>query len=215
MLIYSLNRCSMKVQTDNRPNSRKIQAEERRLQILDTALEVFASKGFNGTSIKDIAEAAGISQGLMYHYFKSKKALLVVTIEHHSFLPALREILADRENMPANKVLKEIANKFLDTLDAKKSLVKILIRDVAFDPEISDAWANLCQEGVSLLKKYIDGSISRGEFRPHNSEVTARCMLANVVMFHFTREVFKSSSITRAEYIEEVFNNTLKGIEQR
>lgn len=200
---------------ENKPNSRKTQAEERRLQILDKALEVFAEKGFKGTSIKDIAEAADISQGLMYHYFSGKKDLLVATVEHHSFLPELRRILEDQEELPADKVLRQIANKFLDTLDAKKSLVKILIRDIAFDPEINDAWANLCQEGVSLLQKYIEGRISSGEFRRHNSEVAARSMLASIVMFHFTREVFKSSRITRTEYIEEVFNNFLSGIAQR
>jgi AcrR family transcriptional regulator len=200
---------------DSKLNSRKLQAEERRIQIMDTALKVFAEKGFRGTSIKDIAEAAEISQGLMYHYFASKGDLLKATIEYYSFLPELRRILADKENQPADKVLKEIANKFLDMLEAKKSLVKILIRDVAFDPEVSDAWANLCQEGVLLLKKYIDGRINSGEFRPHNSEVTARCMLANIVMYHFTKDVFKSSRTTKAEYVEEVLSNILKGIGQR
>ena len=199
----------------NKPNLRKIQAEETRLQILDTALEVFAAKGFRGSSIKDIAEAAGISQGLMYYYFPGKKELLSATIEHHSFLPELRRILTGQENLSAGRMFKEIAGKFLDTLDAKKSLVKILIRDVAYDPKYSDAWTKLCQEGVSLLQKYIEGCVKRGEFRPHNAEVTARSMLATIVMFHFTREVFKSSQVTRSEYTEEVFNNTLKGIEAK
>jgi AcrR family transcriptional regulator len=198
--------------TVNKLNSRKIQAEERRSQIMDTALKVFAEKGFSGTSIKDIAEAADISQGLMYHYFASKDALLKATIEYHSFLPELRHILSDKVNLPADQVLKEIANKFLDMLEAKKSLVKVLIRDVAFDPEISDAWADLCQEGVALMKKYIDSRISSGEFKPHNSEITARCMFSMVIMFHFTKDVFKESWIKRDEYINEILNNTMKGI---
>jgi TetR/AcrR family transcriptional regulator, cholesterol catabolism regulator len=205
----------MRNMASNKPNSRKIQAEESRLRILDTALLVFAEKGFTRTTIKDIADAAGISSGLMYHYFPGKKELLSATIEHHSFLPELRRILTGQENLPGGQVLKEIAGKFLNTLDAKKSLVKILIRDVAYDPKYSDAWTKLCQEGVSLLQKYIEGCIKRGEFRPHNAEVTARSMLATIVMFHFTREVFKSSQVTRSEYIEEVFNNTLKGIEAK
>jgi AcrR family transcriptional regulator len=168
----------------NKPNLRKMQAEESRLRILDTALLVFAEKGFTKTTIKDIADAADISSGLMYHYFPGKKDLLSATIEHHSFLPELRRILTGQENLPAGQVLK-------------------------------DAWTRLCQEGVSLLQKYVEGRIKRGEFRPHNAEVTARSMLATIVMFHFTSEVFKSSRVTRSEYIEGVFNNTLKGIEAK
>lgn len=182
---------------------------------MDTALEVFAAKGYRGTSIKDIAAAAGMSQGLMYHYFKSKEELLKATIEHHSFLPELRRILPDQVQLPAEIVLKEIANRFLNTMEAKKSLVKIMIRDVAFDPDISGAWSDLCREGVSLIKGYIDGCIRKGEFRLHNSEITARSMLANMVVFHFTRDAFKSSLITRAEYVDTVFSNILEGIRNK
>jgi AcrR family transcriptional regulator len=199
----------------NKPNSRHVQAEERRLQILDTALKVFAARGFKSASIKDIAEAAGISQGLIYHYFKDKEDLMAVTIKHHSFIGELRQILTAREDLPVRKVMMEIAEKFLDTLDAKKHLVRILIRDVAFDPELSDGWAAILQEGVGLLKRYIDGRISRGEFKPHNSEVTARSMLYSVVMFNVTADVFKSSSITREEYIQGLLDNLLTGIEAR
>ncbi len=196
-------------------NSRKIQAEETRLHIMDAALEVFAAKGFRGSSIKDIAEAAGVSQGLMYHYFASKKELLATTIEHHSFLPELRRLLPEKEGSPAGEVFKEIAEKFLDTLDAKKPLVKILIRDIAFDPENSDAWARMCQEGVALLKQFIENRIASGEFRPHNAEVTARCMLALIVVYHFTGEVFKASPVSRHEYVEEALNDILYGVTRK
>ena len=53
---------------------------QSRLLIMETALELFAQKGFHNTTIKQIAEAAGISKGLMYNYFKSKKALLEAII---------------------------------------------------------------------------------------------------------------------------------------
>lgn len=50
--------------------------EERRAQIMDTALEHFAREGFHATTINHIARHAGISKGLMYNYFESKEALL-------------------------------------------------------------------------------------------------------------------------------------------
>lgn len=48
----------------------------KRKQIMDTALELFAQRGFHATSISDIASKAGISKGLMYNYFDSKEVLL-------------------------------------------------------------------------------------------------------------------------------------------
>ena len=58
----------------------KIRQDKRQL-IEDTALELFASKGFHATSISDIATQAGISKGLMYNYFESKESLLHAIID--------------------------------------------------------------------------------------------------------------------------------------
>jgi len=55
--------------------------ESRRKQIMNAALELFASEGYNSCSISQLASHAGISKGLLYNYFKSKEALLVAIIE--------------------------------------------------------------------------------------------------------------------------------------
>jgi len=49
---------------------------DKRLLIMDTALELFAGNGFENTTISQIARTAGISKGLLYNYFESKEALL-------------------------------------------------------------------------------------------------------------------------------------------
>ncbi|MEA3477843.1 MAG: TetR/AcrR family transcriptional regulator [Bacteroidota bacterium] len=55
--------------------------ESRRKQIMDAALELFASEGYSHCSISQLARHAGISKGLMYNYFESKEALLIAIIE--------------------------------------------------------------------------------------------------------------------------------------
>lgn len=55
--------------------SRKEQKEKRRAQILNVALDLFISKGYSSTKISDIAQLAGMSMGLMFHYFESKEKL--------------------------------------------------------------------------------------------------------------------------------------------
>jgi AcrR family transcriptional regulator len=182
---------------------------------METALKVFAAKGFKTASIKDIAEAAEISQGLMYHYFKNKEDLLAATIKQYSFLEELRTIVSAKDDRPWATVLAETANKFLETLEKRRDMVRILIHDVAFDPELSDAWSAMFHEGVALLKKYLDSRISRGEFKLHNTEITARFMLSSMVMFHLTRDIFRSSRITADEYVEGVLNTISQGIVNR
>jgi AcrR family transcriptional regulator len=55
--------------------------ESRRKQIMDAALELFATEGYSHCSISLLAQHAGISKGLMYNYFDSKEALLIAIIE--------------------------------------------------------------------------------------------------------------------------------------
>lgn len=55
--------------------------DERREQILSAAVQVFARRGLTGTKISDIAQAAGLSHGLVYHYFDSKDEIFTVLVE--------------------------------------------------------------------------------------------------------------------------------------
>lgn len=67
---------------DSSPSRNRLQVDERRAQLLELGLELFAERTFENISIDEIARAAGISKGLLYHYFPSKRAF---------YLAALRE----------------------------------------------------------------------------------------------------------------------------
>src|ERR687893_1318670 len=66
------------------PQRKRLSAEDRRAAILDAALETFARRGYNGASIDEIAQAAGISKALIYEHFPSKKDLHVSLLERHT-----------------------------------------------------------------------------------------------------------------------------------
>ena len=67
--------------TDHLPRSPKGIA--RRRQILDRAIEVFAEKGADGTSLRAIAEAIGVSHGALLHYFHSRETLLLEVLQEN------------------------------------------------------------------------------------------------------------------------------------
>lgn len=60
----------------NKEANQKVK-DERREKILSSALSLFASKGLAATKISDIAEKTGMSQGLIYHYYKSKEEIFI------------------------------------------------------------------------------------------------------------------------------------------
>ena len=60
----------------------RLPAIERKEQVLDVALQVFATKGFHDSSMNDIAEAAGVTKPVVYQHYESKRALFLAIIDH-------------------------------------------------------------------------------------------------------------------------------------
>lgn len=59
----------------------RLPAPERREQLLQVALEVFAHQGFHGTSMNDVADAAGVTKPVLYQHFDSKRSLYLALLE--------------------------------------------------------------------------------------------------------------------------------------
>jgi AcrR family transcriptional regulator len=68
------------------PRRRVPQQEDNRAHLLGAALRAFARKGYEGTTIRDIAAEAQVASGLLYHYFPSKQALLLALFEQSAAL---------------------------------------------------------------------------------------------------------------------------------
>jgi TetR/AcrR family transcriptional regulator, cholesterol catabolism regulator len=191
-----------------RRTKRELQAEERRNQLVDVSLRLFAQKGFERTTIKDISEVAGVAQGLIYHYFGSKEELLFAAVERHGFLPEMRRILSASYERPAGEMLLEIATGFSALLVEKDDLVRVFFRESQINPEVGKRLASVIRDGVGLLARYLAARIAVGELRPHDPEVAARSLLYTVHMLHMTQ-------VAADNFIPEMVDNLLLGIKTR
>jgi AcrR family transcriptional regulator len=79
--------------------AKRLPADRRREQLLDMALKLFASRGFNATTMEDIAEAAGVTKPLLYQHFDSKRALYLELADSvaDSLVEAIGKAVADAE----------------------------------------------------------------------------------------------------------------------
>ena len=182
----------------NEGNRRRRQAETRRAQFVDSALEVFAAQGFDGTSVKDLSEAAGATQGLLYHYFPSKEALLEATLERHYFLPELRRIAAPESDRPAAEVLLELARGFAGVLHEHRAVVQLMLREAPSNAAVRQRLDRGREEGVRLVADYLASRVEAGELRPHDCDNSARLLFYAVLAAHLANtpaEPFLSSAV--------------------
>ncbi len=94
-----------------------------RQRILDTALEHFAERGFEGASMRDLAEAVGVSTAALYYHFENKDALLVALLE--PFLDAVSDLLEKDGSRT------ELIEGYVDLLLAHDRLLGLVDLDVA------------------------------------------------------------------------------------
>jgi len=159
---------------------RREQAEWRRERLLDAALEVFVSKGIDRATVKDIAQAAGVTPGLLYHYFDGKDTLLATLLEERSFLSQLRRQLAGATDRAATVVLPEMVRAYRQVLAENRGLVSLFFSASSTNRHVRTAMGEFVAEGQRLLMDYLDARVAAGELRPHDTRLFAQTLLAAV-----------------------------------
>jgi AcrR family transcriptional regulator len=132
------------------PTRKRLSAEDRRSAILDSALEVFSRRGYNGASIDEIAQAAGISKALIYEHFPSKKDLHVSLLERHTqdiFVALARTADTDE---PGEVRLRKGVDAFLLWVEDNPAAFRLLFRDT-FEAEVADVLNRLQNQATGAI----------------------------------------------------------------
>jgi AcrR family transcriptional regulator len=164
------------------------QPETRVQSLLEAALEVFARKGYRNARIDDVAEAAGVTKGAVYHYFDTKEALLLGVIEHYHALAFHRADEALRDGAaPAAARIRLLVRKVFGgrEMETGDRLLTLLIRDVAKEvPRVHDLWLRQGPAQLwTLLESLVDEGKRRGEFRPDaDGAVAARVLISGLML---------------------------------
>lgn len=162
------------------PTRRELQRLDTERAVLDAALAAFRAHGFDATTTKQIAEAAGVAAGTVFLVAPTKEALLVRLLE-----TKLREVFSARNaSLPKHDVARQLRHVFdglFEFYAAEPQLSRVFLKGVMF---YADAIAQKTYEdhvaGLSLyLTRLFDAAHARGEIARHvDSAVAAANVLA-------------------------------------
>jgi len=138
--------------------------EDKRRQILDAAVRVFARKGFHASRVGDIAEEAGVAHGLLYHYFESKDAVLQAVFQENWNVLLERIGSVEETDEPALDQLRHVTAIILRTWLHLPNVVRVVIQEFGRSPELAERIGELAQP-IDLIERVIARGIKRGEFR--------------------------------------------------
>jgi len=210
------------VGSDRRQRKRERMAGE----ILQAAARVFARRGFDGATVREIAEEADIAEGTIYNYFESKEDLLV-QLPHLVQHPLLE--IADSGELMARTVeandddevvIKQMLQEGLQSIRQHVDIFKILLTSLPVaTPEVQETYLRQIILQISgTLEMYLRRRIAEGRFRTMNPAIAARAWLGAFFTFILTQEVLPGRLVTPMDYdevIDEVAHLLLFGVMAR
>lgn len=194
--------------------------ESRRQQIIDAALQVFASKGFERATNKDIAAAAHVrSAGLIYHYFKDKTDLFRQVLEERT--PAIQLVVRGDElmDMPPRELLTTFSLAFVQTFNSTTTVAmfKLMLSESTRHPAVAEVFNKIGPgRGVAFLTRYLAHQMEKGTLRKMDPGAATRCFVGPLLAYMITREVFvqpDSESLSAQALVETAVDIFLQGLE--
>lgn len=161
---------------------RSEQAEQRRNRLVDAALDLFSARGIEATRVSDIAEAAGVAQGLLYHYFPGKDALLAAIIARHGPVPIVRDLLTTSSEAPTRETLLRLSLRLYTLAQERRTFVRLFIREIIWRPEALSIGMVVREQALTMLAGYLASRAAVGELRPHDSRVVGQTIASAVIM---------------------------------
>nr|XP_061810452.1 uncharacterized HTH-type transcriptional regulator MT0489-like [Nerophis lumbriciformis] len=132
--------------TATAPRSR-LGTDERRAQLLELGVEIFGAKNYDEVSIDEIAKRAGISKGLLYHYFSNKREFYVACVRAGA--EAFEEAVQPDKDLPPIERVYQGLERYLDFVEARADAYQTLLSSgIGVDPEVAEI-VNRCRRGLA------------------------------------------------------------------
>lgn len=186
---------------------------DKRKAILRSAIKVFAQKGYFNSKVADIAKDAGIADGTVYLYFKSKDEIL-----HSVFDRAMEEFIAEGKREialidEADKRLRRIAELHLEKLGADRDLAVVFQVELRGSTKFMEEFSGgSFAEYLDIIRQTIEAGQKSGVFRADLKAITAAKILYGALDEMVTNWVLSKRSYQLVPMAEEVLKVFFGGV---
>ena len=193
--------------------------EDRREQILDAAMRVFAEKGFSRATNRDVAREAGITTGLIYYYFDNKEALLQAVLEAHSPAQILAQVTPEMLEQPPEVFLPLILQRVLNIAENEQflGLVRVVLPEALHNPEMATLASGVAQRVFGFLAGYLQMQVARGMLRADlNLDTATHALIGSMVTLVIRRQILCDPQVTGYTHEDlacSVVDTVLQGIQ--
>ena len=193
----------------------RMTGKERREQLLDIGRSLFAEKGFDATSVEEIALRAGVSKPVVYEHFGGKEGLYAVVVdrEMRALLDAITGALTSQGH--PRELLERAAFALLDYVESSTDGFRILVRDSPV-AQSTGTFASLISDAASQVEHIMANQFTERGFDPKFAPMYAQMLVGMVALTgQWWLDARKPQKADVAAHLVNLAWNGLSGLEAR
>jgi len=152
---------------------------DKKEHIINNAVELFAEKGFEGTSIRDLAARAEVNVAMVNYYFGSKEKLFEAMVQHKAaYLKGIIEELSKDNSITEIEKLDRIVESYVNKMFSNRLFHRVIHQELMLHQResLQDSIINIVSPNAVAIKSIIEAGIKKGTFR----KVDASLLIASI-----------------------------------
>lgn len=159
---------------------------DKREHIIYSALELFAEKGYDNTSVREISTKAGVNVAMVNYYFGSKEKLFESMIEYKSHFTRTRlKQLSEDESLGEMEKIRFLIHDYVTRILENPHYHRVLHQQMLLNarPELNTMIQNMFRDNTNHIRKIFDDGIRKGIFREVDVELTIISLFGTITQF--------------------------------
>ncbi|QZZ20910.1 TetR/AcrR family transcriptional regulator [Leptothermofonsia sichuanensis E412] len=186
---------------------------ETRTRILKSALRLFARRGYDGTTTRDLAEAADVAEGTLFRHFPNKKAILV-EVATQGWVEILTDLLTELSEMGSYKAIAQVMRRRMLHLHQNADMLRVCFMEAQFHPDLRDRiQSEVIAKMTDVGEAFFQTAMDQGIYRPMDPRMVARVFLGMFTVAGFSQSTIMEPGTSAremqemAEGIADIFLN--------
>lgn len=165
-------------------DTRRQQAERRREEILEAAVRLFCERGYEGTTIRDIAREIGVAEGLLYHYFSGKAELISECWRRHIWHARAIAVIGEAGDLAVPVVLHRLIREHLEVLYENGAAFRMHAAEMLRNGELAELSQRYNDATRDALAEYLQRHQASGDIRADlDAQIVAGTLLGTIITF--------------------------------
>uniref|UniRef100_A0A832H429 TetR/AcrR family transcriptional regulator n=1 Tax=Oscillatoriales cyanobacterium SpSt-402 TaxID=2282168 RepID=A0A832H429_9CYAN len=172
---------------------------ETRTRILKSALRLFARQGYDGTTTRDLAEAANVAEGTLFRHFANKKAILI-EVATQGWVEILTDLLTELSGMGSYKAVAQVMRRRMLHLHENADMLRVCFMEAQFHPDLRDhIQLEVIAKMTDVAEAFFQTAMDQGVYRKMDPKMVARVFLGMFAIAGFSQSTIMGPGAAATE----------------